>query len=654
MYEWSFSLCGLVIVGRKWQEFIDMIKFIEEWFELGTDRHMVIYVHNLSYEFQFIKHYFQWDKVFALKKHKVCRALTTGGIEFRCSYILSGYSLAKLADQLLKYKVKKLVGDLDYNKIRHSKTPLTKEEIGYCVNDVLVVTAYIQETLETREHMYNIPLTQTSYVREYTRKYCFYGGEGKRDNDIYHKYRKFMLNMTLEPDEYTSLKNAFAGGFTHASTFYSGYTMDEVCSFDLKSSYPSQMLKEKFPMSKGERIKITTKQALERNLRAYCCMFDLELWNVKPKILYENYISISHCRQITGAVSNNGRLVSAEHILITVTDVDFKLIEQFYSWEKANIFNFYRYIKAYLPKNFVLSILDLYEKKTALKGVEGKEREYMNSKENLNSDFGMCVTDIVRPDILYEETGEWSEDKPELEDAIKKTNSSAKRFLFYPWGVWITAYARRALFEGITEFGNDYIYSDTDSIKGLNAEKHMKFIDDYNARITEQLRVAMAFHGIPFERTHPKNPKGEPQYIGTWEFEGIYDKFKTLGAKRYMIKKKNALKVTDIKTGNKRIFDYSLTVSGVNKNFAIPYLYDKYGDNIFEAFAEDLIIPKEYTGKMTHTYIDEPLKGKVIDYLGIEGEYNEKSVVHLEEAEYSLSITDSYINYLLQIREELK
>lgn len=655
MYEWSFSLNGAIIIGRTWEEFLYVIKVLIDWYELCEDVRLVIYVHNLSYEFQFIKHLFNWQKVFALKKRKVVKALTENGIEFRCSYILSGYSLAKLAEQLVTFKIEKLKGDLNYNLVRHSKTPLTKKELGYCINDVLIVTAYIQEMLEQREYIHNIPLTKTGFVREYSRKYCLYGGLGKRDDRVFKKYRELMKNLTLTPKEYELLKRAFSGGFTHASPFYSGYVMEHVGSFDLKSSYPAQMIKEKFPMTRPERTIVKSEEQLQRFLKAYCCMFELELWNVKPKIHFENYISLSHCRQVKNAVTNNGRVVSAEHLLITVTEQDYYLIEQFYEWEAKNIFDFYKFKKAYLPRNFVISILDLFEKKTTLKGVKGKEKEYLRSKEDLNSNFGMTVTDIVRPDIIYDEDEGWITQRPKIEDAINSTNSSVRRFLYYPWGVWITAYARRALFEGIIEFGEDYIYSDTDSVKGINPENHLQFIEEYNKRVTEQLRQAMEFHKIPFERTHPKNPKGEPQFLGTWEYEGIYDEFKTLGAKRYMVHKKNALEVKDINTGEIRKYNYSLTVSGVNKEFAIPFLLNKYGEKgIFKAFDNELIIPKEHTGKMTHTYIDYPMSGTIKDYKGNNGTYSEKSGVHLEQADYSLSISEEYINFLFNIQEELK
>ena len=141
MYEWTFGIYGAVIIGREWGEFISMIETLSNELKLTNEKRLIIYVHNLSYEFQFMRKWFEWEKVFSIDNRKPIYALTIAGVEFRCSYLLSGYSLAKLGDDLRTYEIKKLVGALDYEKIRHNKTRLTPEEIAYCVNDVRVVMA---------------------------------------------------------------------------------------------------------------------------------------------------------------------------------------------------------------------------------------------------------------------------------------------------------------------------------------------------------------------------------------------------------------------------------------------------------------------------------------------------------------------------------
>lgn len=632
MYEWTLGVNGLVIIGRTWDEFLKCIEKLIECLDISLNKRLVIYVHNLSYEFQFICKRFEWEKVFAIDNRKPVYATTTNGIEFRCSYLLSGYALAKLAQNLTIVKIEKLVGDLDYSLLRHSETPLTIKEKGYCVNDVKIVMAYIYERIQLDGGITRIPLTKTGYVRQYCRNECFKNEKSKK----YRKNREYydlMNELTIELEEYKQLKRAFQGGFTHANPFFSGKEVQHVGSDDFTSSYPCVMIAEMFPMSKAEIVEIKSKDDLEYNLKYYCCLFDAEFINIDSKVLYDNYISISRCWDVEKPVVNNGRLVSAKRIRITLTEQDYNIIKVFYKSEHFGVSNFRRYKKSYLPTPLVKSILKLYSDKTTLKGVEGKEVEYLKSKEQLNSCYGMMVTDIIRDCYTY--IMEWGLDNPDFNTAIEKYNNSSNRFLFYPWGVWVTAYARRNLFTGIIEFGNDYIYSDTDSIKTVNREKHIEYINKYNEMIRNRLYRAMDFHGLSHDLIEPKTVKGEKKCLGVWDFEGYYERFKTLGAKRYMVQKDGKV---------------NITVSGLNKKIAVPYLQQKFGERIFEEFKQGLYVPPEYTGKNTHTYIDNERSGILTDYLGNKCAYHELSAVHMEGSDYHLSLSKEYVDYLTEIK----
>ena len=144
MYLWGLDINGLLIYGREWEEFILILDFIMSIVDISLDKRLVIYVHNLSYEFQFIRKKFTWEKVHARTVRKPMSALTTSGIEFRCSYILSGYSLAVVAKNLIDYKIEKLVETMDYSLLRTPDT-LLNEEIPYLKNDILIVEYYIKE-----------------------------------------------------------------------------------------------------------------------------------------------------------------------------------------------------------------------------------------------------------------------------------------------------------------------------------------------------------------------------------------------------------------------------------------------------------------------------------------------------------------------------
>ena len=633
MYVWMLGINGYCVVGRYWDDFIWCLDRLSEYLNLGDNVFLPIYVHNLSYEFQFIKDRFKWDKVFALEKRKVnyCRTIT--GVEFRCSYQLSGYSLSNIGKNLQKYKIDKMVGDLDYAKVRTCKTTLTKKELGYCIHDVLVVMAYIQECIEQENGIQNIPMTKTGYVRRYVKRECL--GTSKHRNE---QYRNFIHNLTLTADEYKQLRRAFQGGFTHANAMHSNVILKDVESYDFTSSYPAVMLTEKFPMSKGQMVELKTKEEFERNLELYCCLFDVTFINIRSKELFEDYISRSHCVNVKGEVLNNGRIVEAETLTTTITEQDYMIIKRMYKWDDMLVGNFRRYKKGYLPREFVDAILKLYEDKTQLKDVEGRETEYMFAKANLNSLYGMTVTDIVRDEITYS-NNEWQKNEPDLNKAIKKYNNSRARFMFYPWGVWVTAYARVNLWTGIIAVQNDYVYSDTDSIKILNGDKHRDYINRYNNMINYKIDKAMTYYNFPINRTRPKTIKGIPKPIGVWDYEGHYIKFKTLGAKRYMWM-----------DDKKRM---TMTVAGLSKSIGLKYLQfvDVSNKTIFDKFCTDMYIPKKWTGKMIHTYIDEPTEAVVTDYQGNTVNCSELSSLYMEDAEYTLSISEQYANFLLNIQE---
>lgn len=242
------------------------------------------------------------------------------------------------------------------------------------------------------------------------------------------------------------------------------------------------------------------------------------------------------------------------------------------------------------------------------------------------------VTDIVREEIIFKDQ-EWSTKQPDEDKEIEKYNNSRRRFLFYPWGVFCTAYARRNLWYGIGEFGPDYIYADTDSIKHINNQAHQDFIKQYNELCEWKLRRMCDHYGLKYEDVLlPKTIKGIEKPLGVWDHDAHYDKFKTLGAKRYMVYEDGQL---------------NITVSGVNKKFAVPYLIDKVGvDGAFEAFEEGLIIPEDATGKMTHYYIDKLYEGDLIDYQGNHYHYISPSAIYLEKASYSFDINQQYMEFL--------
>lgn len=175
MYIWQFGISQMITYGRTWEEFLLFLKYLQEDLNINENRRIVIWVHNLSYEWQFIRKLFQWDKVFLLEDRVPIKA-RIGGLEFRCSYKLSNMSLAAVGNELIKQGIKgfeKKTGDLDYSLVRTPRTRLTETELGYCEYDIRVLNRYIEEKIREDGDITTIPLTQTGYVRKYCRDACF-------------------------------------------------------------------------------------------------------------------------------------------------------------------------------------------------------------------------------------------------------------------------------------------------------------------------------------------------------------------------------------------------------------------------------------------------------------------------------------------------
>ena len=662
MYHWQFAFGPLATHGRTWKELDLFLSILSHTLSLNENKRLIVYVHNLAFEFFWMHKRFDFGKVFFIDENKPAYAIDTNNwIEYRCSLKLSGKSLQQVGKDLVKYQIEKKTGDLDHNKIRTPITPLTDKELGYCENDVRVLTSYIQEKIESDGNIIKIPLTLTSYVRNFCRKSCY---------SDWHKYNQFIHGLTINSTgEYKKLRYAFRGGFTHANVKYIDMLLEKVGSTDISSSYPTRMVLRKFPMSQAKHIvsQLTEREAL-KILKTKRCIFTLDLYNVVPKYTFESPLSISKCQRSTleGVVENNGRVFSAKHVRTICTEQDFDTFMKFYDSPGFVISDLFYYDPDYLPLPFVKSILELYEAKTKLKGIADKVIEYTLKKGMLNSAYGMSVTDIIRAILEYSKDAYCRKVAADMAEALTKYNKNIKRFLYYPWGIWVTAFARHQLFLAIEELKDDYVYSDTDSTKYRHPDKHKAYFETFNAKQIEIIKYIAAKRNIPEKMFIPE--VGNKQYpIGVWDFEGVYDRFKTLGAKRYLWEKYNQKQKYIDKYGidnipDDLVFDeegnqFQLTVAGANKKFACEYLVRT--GHPFESFTKDLIIPAfeirngteiPCSGRSVLTYFNEPASGTVVDYLGNSYEYSEESYIHFENAEYTLTMKPD----LLELAEKMR
>ncbi len=616
-YIWMFGIANTVVYGRTMGEFVGLINGLNSFLRRNDSR-LIVYVHNLKYDFAFIKKHFRWKDVFIRKMREPLYAIVDR-VEFRDSIVLSGGKSLKAIGEKLRRPVRKAVGDLDYSLIRTPETPMTNRELHYCEMDIKVLIEYIREKIEDDGDINKIPYTNTGYVRKYVRNECF-KNRGR--------YMDLIDGLTMTPDCYLQAEKAFGGGAVGPNIKYVGQVIEKSKSFDIKSSYPFVIVTRYFPMGFFEPVSNKAANAnLESLVTSMCCLFRLEIFNLVPKTDYCFPISESKCNEVIGARVGSGRVITAAYVSINVTELDYETYKRFYDFDQAEEVRVsYMRIapRGYLPEPIIKSVLKFFYDKTTLDGVPGKEREYQIAKGMLNSIYGMMVEKVVRVPYYFDD--DFKKDDKDYLRQVGKYNDNRNRFLFYPWGVWVTAHARFRLYDAIYNIGDDWRYCDTDCVKYVGDH------DDYFNRVNEEAKMDLAKlserTGIPMSDIVPKAPNGELKYLGVWEREYEAKKFKTIGAKRYLVERMNG------KLG--------LTVAGTNKEKTLEYIVmksKKNGVTPFDLFDGELTIPPEYAKRIVATFVDSPRYGYVRDYTGELRWYECESGIHMEDAAYSFSET---------------
>lgn len=563
MYIWQFAVMDLrneniwYCFGRTWEQFT---KLLDSFYHEGIT--VLVWVHNLSYEFQFMRHWlpFRKDKIFALKSRKVVRA-DIDGAQFRCSYIQTNKSLDAFTRDMGVVHQKLSGVEFDYSKKRYPWTEMTTEELQYCCNDVvgLLEAMRVRMRMEN-DTLYSLPLTSTGYVRRLAKE----------------AMRKFNHNqlqaMMCDVDVYKLLRLEFRGGDTHANRYHVNKILENVASYDRASSYPDVMLNYRFPMSAFTPRMITDINELEKKcqIRDCCFIAVFAITNLQQRDIYYGapYLSLDKAVEISGQVVDNGRVLSADKAVYVFNDIDWKIVKSEYVGE-VEISQVYIAKYGYLPQAFRDLVIDLFHKKTSLKNVNGQELNYMRSKELINSLYGMCAQNPVKPDVIYMDEPDQAftlEDIVDIGEKLEKYNKKA--FLLYAWGCWVTAWARLKLKEMINIVGDNFVYCDTDSVKFLVRDDYNRIvarIEEYNQGLKE-LSIS--------NKGYADDKKGITHYLGVYEYEETYKQFKTLGAKKYAYTRQDGtFKITIAGVPKKA----GAREMGTIKNFNVGFVFRNSG-----------------------------------------------------------------------------
>lgn len=509
VWQWAFG-SGIVVMGRTWEQFTSFCQRLIRALDGST---LIVYVHNLSFEFQFLSgiYSFSKDDVFCMDSRKILRAYMWDALEFRCSYIHSNMSLAEYTRKMGVKHAKLSGDDFDYSRIRYPWTPLTAQEVAYCTHDVIgLVEALNADMISTGDTLRTIPLTSTGYVR--------------RDAKNAVIRCNWIRDILPDWDVYRMLRGAFRGGNTHANRYFSGKTVENVTSFDRSSSYPDVQVNCLYPVAGwfhepeidlDRVLKLIYKRGRAVLLRVV--FRDIHLTDTKWGF---PYLSIDKCAIVGKVGKDNGRILYAECVETYITDVDLRIILGEYSFSGMKILDCYHTRYGRQPQDLIDCTIKYYKDKTELKGVEGQEVYYMKQKNKLNSIYGMEATDPGKQTIEYR--GGIYQYGNSKRDAYEEGQKRA--FLSYAWGVWVTAWARYRLEEGLRlvyEHGGTPLYVDTDSIKYIGDVDWTAYNDARRADSTKNGAFA-------------DDPAGNRHYMGVFEHDATYARFKTLGAKKYI------------------------------------------------------------------------------------------------------------------------
>ena len=532
-----------------------------------------VYVHNLAYDWQFMRQFLferfsMPEKQLNVKSHVPLFIRFENGIFLKDSYLLAQKSLEKWANDL-EVDHRKAVGFWDYNKIRNQDDIFSDEELKYIENDTLALCECIDKTLSIlHKSIVTIPYTATGIPRNDIIKI------GKENNA-----KDLFLKLVSDYSLYEShMINCFHGGYTHGNRFYIEVTIDDpVECKDFTSSYPYVMLTEKFPMGNFLPLADVTPDHIIQNMDKYAFMFRLTLINVrlKDKAYSMPPLQYSKCTKCVDEILDNGRILKAGMIEIYLTEIDFKIIYDRYDFDLIKISDCYFCIKGYLPRWFTDYIFQLFKDKCTLKGKD--PQNYLLSKAKLNSCYGMCVQRPIAETIIEDyESGEYtlSEDyDPEYE--FNKYVKNYKKILPYQWGIWVTSYAFQNLFI-LGGMAKEWIYTDTDSVYAIGWNE--KAVNQYNDNCLQKLKNN-GYDAVIYE--------GKSYILGQAVTEGDkdrYTEFRVLGSKRYCGRCKADGKL-------------HITVAGVPKKGA-----ECLQDNI-NNFTKGFCFSGKKTGKLQHTYI---------------------------------------------------
>lgn len=538
---------------------------------------LVTYIHNASYDLSYLIPYINMLPDYDNKNQGIIEGKNKfltyerGPLCFRCSYRLSGVSLAKWCKDM-HTEHKKAIGLYDYDRVIYPDEALDESSEIYDKLDVIC----LRECLEAQFKYYDddivsTAITKTGYIRRALRRACL--------KDKTYRLNYFMRGQ-LSPTLYRYCQKTYAGGYTHNNRFWADrlirvnesylYTPDsdkmitvkKIGHRDFRSHYPTQATCYMGPVGRPIHLykpEFKFKFPVSRVLALSDQFWYIIRVRMTEAFLKDKNISMpfmQECKLISPIIDHmrcdNGRILSFKgDCTMCIDSITLKILLDQYTI-KMDIQDVYRFKLGPLPKPIIDTIDKYFKGKTDKKAIAteleekyGKadpltmaaETDLLLVKSGLNSIYGCMATDALRlsyelgPEMTFQPKNlliTEDEAAAALSDYYNKRNS----FLSYQWGCWTTAAARFELFQYIKAVGYEFcLYADTDSLYYISTPAIEKRIEALNK---EKRKKA---HFVTLEN-------GEREYYDVFTKEPDCLAFKGLHSKCYGIVTDKGLEIT--------------------------------------------------------------------------------------------------------------
>lgn len=479
---------------------------IETFIEFLENKELKLYFHNLKFDGEFIVSYllsngWEWSK--EPKAHAFNTVISNTGLWYSItiywkkkgkgyikttiwdSYKLLPFSVSKLAHDF-KLPIKKL--HIDYKEERPKGHELTEEEKAYLFNDIDIVAMCLKECFTQGFSKMTSSSSSFSIFKE----------------EMQGDFKKVYPVIDMEIDK--QIRPAYYGGFVWTNPKKQEKVIKEGIVFDVNSLYPSRMVAELLPYGKPKPFEGEYEHDDLYPLWVATVTFSFD---IKP-----GFIPCITLDKAGIKFSNNKYVYSSnnEFVTLTLSSIDWELIKEHYDvdvdhWDGG--FKFMGCVGTATP--YINNCMEVKKKE------KGSKRAL--AKLKMNSVYGKFATNPdVTPKIPYLDDGvlklkdptykpmKYNKESKVFEFGKEEIEKEYRDPVYIPYGVFITAYARRYTITTAQKVGLDRLcYIDTDSI-------HLEGTD-----VPEAIRDIV-----------------DDKELGYWGLESVFKRAYFVGSKAYI------------------------------------------------------------------------------------------------------------------------